>query len=91
MNVKETLERGGLKVTEFAKILGVNRVTVSTWVNGRWNPHHLLMAKVAAMLQTVEWAVQDGTLPVPDDRSVSRADRIKMLKSVLLKARKARQ
>lgn len=81
MTMKETLERGGLRVTEFAKVIGVNRVTASTWVNGRFQPHIFIRPKVEKVLALIDRAVEMGALPL--DESIARSDRMAMLKKTL--------
>lgn len=91
MNIKETLQRGGIRITEFAKIVGVNRVTVSTWVNGHFLPHTFIRPKVEKLLGAVNAAVKAKTLPLPDDPTQTRTERLKEIKYVLQAALKAQQ
>ena len=62
-----------LRPCDIAKLLGVSRVTVSLWLNGKNNPHHLLSGRVSKLLDSVRLCVDSGAFPVP--RSVSRRER----------------
>lgn len=91
MNIKETLQRGEVRITEFAKIVGVNRVTVSTWVNGHFEPHNFIRPKVEKLLQAIDIAVDRELLPVAHDPAITKTDRIKAIKQALQAAIKQQQ
>ena len=75
------LEVARLGPSDLAKILKVNRVTVSQWVNGHSQPHSLLEDRVKAVLVDVAQAVSTGKLPVP--YSVPRRMRGHYIKTAL--------
>ena len=62
-----------LRPCDIAKLLGVSRVTVSLWLNGRNNPHHLIAGRVQKLLDAVHLAVENASFPVP--RDISRRER----------------
>ena len=51
--------------SDLAKLLGVNRCTVSNWFGGSHSPHFLLKPKVDKLLDAIALAVKAGDLPVP--------------------------
>ena len=59
------LELAGVTQSQFAELLGVTRVTVNTWVKGRFSPLPKTRSKVQAALAILSSAVDAGTLPVP--------------------------
>lgn len=66
---------------DIAKLLGVSRVTVSGWLNGHAQPHHLLSTRVQGILDNVGHALEAGELPVPHD--VNRRERGLYIQQVL--------
>ena len=60
-------DKAKLLPSDLAKVLGVNRCTVSFWFNGRSEPHAMIRAKVEKLLAAIELAVQAGDLPIPHD------------------------
>ena len=77
----ETAKRVGIRPHDVAKMLDLNRVTVSMWFNGHSLPHRLLEKRVARLLDAVELAVQAGDLPGPPD--LDRKERSLYAKRVL--------
>lgn len=61
------LEVARLGPTDLAKMLKINRVTVSQWVHGHSRPHTLLEDRVRTTLDAIRQAVSVGKLPVPYD------------------------
>ena len=51
--------------TEFARLVGVTRCTVSLWKNGHWNPHRYIRTTVERTLECIDDALHVGTLPLP--------------------------
>jgi len=51
--------------SDLAKLLRVNRCTVSFWYSGRCAPHVQLREKVNKVLDAIGRAVEAGDLPVP--------------------------
>lgn len=66
-------EQANLLPSDIAKLLGVNRCTVSFWFSGRTTPHSMIRPKVDKLLAGIAAAVQAGDLPVPHD--VTRRER----------------
>ncbi len=71
----------GLTQAEFAKLVGVSRVTVNTWVRGKMHPHHFISDKVDAALARLRKATRAGTLPL---RGTRRSDRLALISAVVL-------
>ena len=69
----DDVRAAGLRPCDIARLLNVSRVTVSLWLNGRNNPHHLIAGRVSKLLDSVRLCVEDGAFPVP--RNVSRRER----------------
>ena len=80
------ISRAGLTQQDVADYLGVSRVTVNYWVQGRVEPHPWIQADVGAFLARLRTALDEGRLPVqlPDLREVTRASRRAALEEVLL-------
>jgi hypothetical protein len=66
---------------EVARLLKVNRITVSLWLNGHRKPHRLLADTVNDLLDRIAAAVESGDLPINAD--VKRKDRTAIIDSVL--------
>jgi transcriptional regulator with XRE-family HTH domain len=62
-----------LRPDDVAKLLKINRVTVSQWFNGHTQPHRLLTDRVNKLLDAVALGVEAGELPVPHE--ISRRER----------------
>lgn len=62
-----------LQPADLAKLLKVNRVTVSMWFNGHTAPHRLLDDRVQQLLERIRQALETGDLPVPYD--ITRRER----------------
>jgi DNA-binding XRE family transcriptional regulator len=77
----EVVKEAQLRPHDVAKLLGINRVTVSGWVNGHSKPHRLLANSVAKLLDALELAVRDGKLPVPHD--IPRRERGHYIQTVM--------
>lgn len=69
----ENVKAAGLQPHDLAKLLRVNRITTSMWLNGHTEPHHLHRQRVEKLVDAIGQAVQAGALPVPLD--VSRRER----------------
>lgn len=70
-----------LQPNDLAKLLNVNRITVSMWMNGHSSPHRLLSSRVGKMLDIIRRAVEAGDLPVPHD--VTRRERAHYVRTVV--------
>jgi DNA-binding XRE family transcriptional regulator len=77
----EVAKAAKLQPSDLAKLLKVNRITVSMWYNGHSNPHRLLHEQVRNLLDRIDTAVQSGALPVP--RDVSRRERSHYIQQAL--------
>lgn len=71
---KELVEQAGLKPRHLQKFFKCSRVAASSWINGHSSPHAMLAPKVALFNATVQRALDDGKLPVPDSLPFSEAN-----------------
>lgn len=71
---------------EFAKLVGVSRITANTWLspNRTVHPHRLLAPMVTLQLQRLAEALVVGDLPVPG--TVTRTERDGYIRRVLAQA-----
>lgn len=76
------LEEAGLSLSDYARLLGVSRVTIHSWSKGKANPHKLLANKNNKLMSAVTAAVALGDLPLLD---VPRSERMSKLKGVLVR------
>lgn len=67
------LTAAGVGPGDLAKLLKINRVTCSSWLNGHTQPHRLIRVQVDKMLDQIGLAVEAGHLPVP--HRISRRER----------------
>lgn len=67
------IEQAGISQGQFASLVGVSRITVNTWVRGRFSPRPDIARRAGKVLDLVLSAVQSGRLPVPvvDHRSAT--------------------
>ena len=66
---------------EVGVLIGVCRVTVNRWYMGATNPHHLISTRVHQVLDVIEAAVDDGTLPLSPD--LPKSEREAQLRKVV--------
>lgn len=59
------LSRAGVTTQQFAKLLGVSRISVHAWKSGTASPRPTNRRKVSAALKQLDEAVARGELPVP--------------------------
>jgi len=67
--------RAGLTQQQFGELVGVNRITVNTWVRGHYGPNNRLRPIVLRALQLLGEAVKAEQLPIDDshrERAVQR-------------------
>lgn len=76
------VRQAGLSNDQFAQLVGVSRITVSSWVNQRSSPRPRLRAHVVRALQLLSQAVAEGALPVPP-RTAAIADHIERIAAAL--------
>lgn len=69
--------------SDLAKLIGVNRCTVSFWFGGRSSPHVQLLSRVKSMLDLIVKATDAGDLPVPHD--VKRRERAAYIQAAIAK------
>jgi hypothetical protein len=77
----EYVHKAGLLPHEMARLLKLNRITVSLWMNGHSKPHRILTKQVEELLDRVRQAVEDGHLPLSVD--IKRKDRVKIIDELL--------
>jgi len=70
-----------LKTIDLAALLGVSRPTISMWLNGHAEPHHLHANKVVKILDAVRLALEAGDLPTP--KGLSAPERLDYLRNVV--------
>lgn len=58
------IKKAGLRHTDFGELVGVNRLTVLNWVNGKAKPHRLLHSRVKQAIELLERGVESGALPI---------------------------
>jgi DNA-binding XRE family transcriptional regulator len=56
---------------EFARLVGVHRVTVNKWMSGKIKPHRLIEARVAEILGHLGEALKRRDLPLPPQFNAS--------------------
>lgn len=72
----------GLSQTELAKVLGVSRVTVNLWMNGKMKPHRYHADTIEQKLALLDKAVKANLIPKRTAR-VQRHDAVvEILKSL---------
>lgn len=81
----------GVAPKHLSKLLGINRVTASNWINGHAAPHPMLDKKAAAVLKAIEAAAEAKELPPPKDYKGLERD-LYVVKTILThhEAQKAR-
>jgi transcriptional regulator with XRE-family HTH domain len=80
------IAQAGLTQQDAADYLGVSRVTVNYWVQGRVEPHPWVRDEVGKFLAKLKAGLDEERLPIqlPDLREVTRASRRAALEEVLL-------
>ena len=53
----------GLSQAEIARVLGVSRVTVNLWLNGKMNPHRYNAHNVELAVNSLTAAIKSGLIP----------------------------
>jgi hypothetical protein len=61
----EPVKQAQLQPHDLAKLLKLNRITVSMWLNGHAMPHKLHREKVQELVDAIQVALDDGKFPVP--------------------------
>lgn len=85
----ETVKQANLLPSDLAKLLKVNRCTVSNWFNGKNHPHPMIKVKLNKLLDAVHRAVDAGDLPVPHD--VKRRERAHYISERIVKHLRSQQ
>ena len=80
MNI-ETLNHTGLTQSELAELFGVSRITVNSWLRGRFAPHKLHRDHIVKLAQGLEKAREAGKFPIP--LSVPKAQRIVLARAAI--------
>lgn len=74
-----------LSQVELAHVLGVSRITVNLWLNGKSSPHRYNEGNVSAKITALNKAIKDKMLPVkPAKGKAPRAPAIKALVDSLI-------
>lgn len=77
------ISKAGLTQSQFAELVGVSRVTVNTWSQGRFRPQQRIRPRVIRALKLLEAAVENGTLPVKEDPDAPIKARLEEIASQL--------
>ena len=72
----QTALAAGLSQTEIAKVLGVSRVTLNLWLNGKMKPHRYHKHVVDARIALLNKAVEQNLIPKQDKKRKPRHDAI---------------
>lgn len=59
----EIIKKAGITQAQFGRLVGATRVTVNTWVNGKFKPKAAITDRVSRALEVLRAAVERGTLP----------------------------
>ncbi len=78
---RELLLNTGLTQSELGKLFGVSRITVISWMKGRFGPHRLHRESVASTLKLLDTAVKEGKLPLPP--SIVKPARVSTVRRVI--------
>jgi len=76
----QMLRDAALTLADYARLLGVTRVTIHTWSHGRASPHKLLREKNDDLMLSVNKAIKAGALPL---KAVPRPKRAAVLEKVI--------
>lgn len=77
----ETLKAAKITQGEFALIVGVSRVTVNHWMNGKRAPNGVTGKQVNAMLRLIERAVERNLFPL--NNGIEKTTRLTEIKKTL--------
>lgn len=77
----EIVARAGLAQGEFAKILGVSRLTAHNYINGLTKPHRMVEKRIAKVLDLLTKLVVAKKLPSSVPMS-DRASRVRMIEKL---------
>lgn len=67
----------GLTQTELAQVLGVSRVTINLWLNGKMKPHRYNAENVKRRLELLQEAMRRNLIPKPNPQRKPRHAAIK--------------
>lgn len=73
----EPLKTSGITQGEFAQLLKVSRVSVSSWITNKMGVHEMRKPRVVRLLKVIEQATADGKFPLRDTPRAKRFDAIK--------------
>jgi DNA-binding XRE family transcriptional regulator len=76
------LRNAGMSLSDYARLLGVTRVTIHSWSHGRSQPHKLLREKNEELMSAVTRATDAGELPL---KGVSRSNRVEVMKTTVFR------
>ena len=78
------IKRAGMSQLEFAKLVGVSRVTTNLWVRCKMTPHRYIKPRIASVLLSMECAIENRDLPISE--ATPPAKRHDCLKNAVLSA-----
>jgi transcriptional regulator with XRE-family HTH domain len=76
------IAKAGLSQTDFSKIIGVSRVSVSKWVTGKAKPHQLHTKRITQLVTAIQMATEAGDLPLPKGMDSSQV--VRRVKQILV-------
>jgi len=80
----EDVHRAGLLPHDLARLLKVNRITASYWLNGYHKPSPMIKPALEDLLDRVRQAVENEQLPLSMD--VKRKDRAALIDKALARS-----
>lgn len=77
----DVLKASGLSQVELAKIFGVSRVTINSWIAGRFRPHALHRDWIERRMAAIGKALDAGELPL--SAGVDRHQRVPLAQAIV--------
>jgi DNA-binding XRE family transcriptional regulator len=74
--------KAGLNQSDFSKVIGVSRVSVSKWITGKAKPHHLHSRRISQLVTAIQMATEAGDLPLP--KGLDSGQVIRRVKQILV-------
>lgn len=77
----DILKASGLSQVELADLFGVSRVTINSWIAGRFKPHALHRDRIERCIDALRKAVDAGELPL--SAGVDKHLRVQQAKAIV--------
>jgi len=81
-NIKEALNRTGIRVTEFSKLVGVTNPMVYRWLDGS-KAHALRIPRIAKLVATLSQLADVNALPLSN--AIQGKKRLDTIKALIVK------